>query len=99
MYQCDRRNRLLVRFAGTLAVLKVEAFLRLKRAVDSIDLEAMAASTERSADLELISVCGCERCYIFSLPELYTFRELLDGAKFSLELNSLLHECLHAQPA
>lgn len=94
VFQCDRRNRVLVQFAGQITVLKVDAFLRLKRAVDSVDLTAMAASISRAADFELISVCGCDRCYVLTLPELYAFKELLAGAKFSLTLNSVLHECL-----
>jgi hypothetical protein len=99
VFQCDRRNRLLVHFAGELAVLKVDAFLRLKKAIDSIDLELMATSTERSSDFEIISVCGCNRCYVLTLPELYTFKELLAEAKFAMELNSVLHECFSSQLA
>ncbi|MCJ8167219.1 hypothetical protein MKJ04_20430 [Pontibacter sp. E15-1] len=95
VYQCDRRNRVLIDFAGQLTVLRVDAFLRLKRAVDQVDLEEMALSTSR-ADVELIAVCGCERCYVLTLPELYAFRELLAGAKFCMSLNSVLHECLSA---
>ncbi|MBC5993511.1 hypothetical protein [Pontibacter cellulosilyticus] len=97
VYQCDRRNRLLVHFAGALAVLKVDAFLRLKNAVDSIDLEQMAASTDRASDFEIVSVCGCDKCYVLTLPQLYAFKELLAEAKFTLDLNSMLHECLCTQ--
>ncbi|MBD1396871.1 hypothetical protein H9Q13_06820 [Pontibacter sp. JH31] len=94
VYQCDRKRRLLVNFTGTLSVLKVDAFLRLKQAVDSIDLEQMAANPSRSSDYEIVSVCGCDRCFILSLTELYTLRDLLAGAKFMMELNRMLHECL-----
>lgn len=95
--QCDKRNRLLVDFAGTVSELNVDAFLRLKRAVDSIDLVEMATNITRSSDLEIISVCGCGSVFILALPELYAFKELLAGAKFVLELNSMLHERLSAQ--
>jgi hypothetical protein len=99
IHQCDKRNRLLINFAGSLSTLKVEAFLRLKKAVDSIDLEEMAINTKRSSDLEIISVCGCEQVFILTLPELYAFKELLAGAKFALALNSMLHEYLTVQTA
>ncbi|WP_299824343.1 hypothetical protein [uncultured Pontibacter sp.] len=99
VYQCDRRNRLVVHFDGELAVLKVEAFLRLKKAVDSIDLEVMAASTDRATDFEIISVCGCDKIYVLALPQLCAFKALLAEAKFSLDLNSMLHECLYTQIA
>ncbi|WP_114782459.1 hypothetical protein [Botryobacter ruber] len=94
VYQCDRRNRLLLSFSGSVTVLKLDTFLRLQKAVDAIDLEEMAASTNRASDLEIISVFGCDRCFVLTLPELYALNDLLAGAKFALELNRMLHECL-----
>ncbi|WP_276499210.1 hypothetical protein [Pontibacter litorisediminis] len=94
VYQCDRHNRLLLRFAGELTVLKLDAFLRLKQAVDSIDLDAMASSPDRSSDFGIVTVCGCDRCFVLTLTELHDLKELLAGAKFVLELNRMLHECL-----
>ena len=99
VWQCNKRNRFVLNFAGTESILKVDAFLRLKRTIDSIDLEEMVVNTKRSSDLEIISVCGCDPVFILALPELYAFKELLDGAKFVLELNSMLHERLSAQVA
>lgn len=97
VHQCDKRNRLLLSFAGSVSVLNIDTFLRLKKAVDVIDLQEMATNTRRSSDLEIISVCGCETVFILSLPELHALKELLAGAKFVLQLNSMLHECLSAQ--
>jgi hypothetical protein len=94
IYQCDRKSRLMLSFNGNLNLLKVDTFLRLKKAVDSIDLQQMAANPSRSSDYEIVSVCGCDRCFILTLTELYAFRDLLTGAKFMLELNRMLHECL-----
>ena len=99
VYQCNKRNRLVVDFAGSQTVLKVDAFIRLKKAVDSIDLGDMAVNTGRCSDFELLTVCGCEKLYVLTLPEIYNFKELLGGAKFSLELNSMLHQCLNSQLA
>jgi hypothetical protein len=99
VYQCDRQNRVLVNFAGSATVLKVDAFLRLQKAAESIDLEEMATSTARCTDFEILAVCGCDRCYVLTLAELYAFKDLLNGAKFAMELNSLLHDLLDAQLA
>ncbi len=99
VYQCDRKNRLVVNFAGSFTVLKLDAFLRLYKTVEGIDLETMAISTDRAADVEVISVFGCERCYVLTLSELSAFQDLMAGARFALELNSMLHECLSAMPA
>lgn len=98
VYQCDRRNRLLVQFGGSVEVLKVDTFFRLKKAVDQAFLEAVAA-TSKAPDLELIAVCGCEKCYVLTLTELYAFKELLAQARFVLELNSMLHTYLKPLPA
>jgi len=99
VYQCNRRNRLLLHYAGSHTMLKVETFLRLKKVIDSINLDEMATSTNRSSDVEVIMICGCDRCYVLTLPELIAFKELLAGARFMLELNSMLHQCLHTQVA
>ncbi|MFD2514448.1 hypothetical protein ACFSRY_11265 [Pontibacter locisalis] len=99
VYQCDRRNRLLVQFSGELVELKLDTFLRLKKAVDSINLEQMAVNPHRSSDFEIISVCGCDRCFVLTLPELHDFKELLSEARFMMELNSMLHECFSSQLA
>ncbi len=99
MLQCDRRNRLLLNFSGVLTVLKIETFLRLKKAVDQVDVAQMASSTSRSADVEIITVCGCDSCFVLTLPELVALKELLAGARFMLELNSMLQQCLHAEVA
>jgi hypothetical protein len=99
VYQCDKRNRLILNFAGSQITLKVDAFLRLKNAVDNIDLNSMAVNTNRDSDYELITVCGCDKIYVLTLLEVYSFKELLGGARFALELNSVLHECLHVQLA
>ncbi|GHA76476.1 hypothetical protein [Pontibacter akesuensis] len=97
VYQCDRSNRLILSFAGHATVLKVEAFLRLKRVVDSIDLQAMANSPARCSDYEIVSVCGCDRCFVLTLTELIALKELLASARFMMELNSMLHQCLNAE--
>lgn len=97
VYQCDRRNRLILHFTGQVSTLKLDAFLRLKQAVDRIDLDAMASSPARSSDFDIVTVCGCEHCYVLTLTELYALKELLAGARFVLELNSVLQECLNVE--
>lgn len=92
--QCDRENRILVDFGGHVACYRIDTFRKLKKTVDAIDLQAMAQNADRAADFALVSVFGCERFYVLSLTQVVAFRELLDGAKFMLELNSVLHECL-----
>lgn len=94
VFQCERKNRIVLQFDGSLVSFKVEAFLRLKKIVDRIDLVAMASSTDRSSDLEIIYPVGCERVYVLSLPEVIALKELLAGAKAMLEINSMLHQLI-----
>ncbi|MCC9167676.1 hypothetical protein [Pontibacter harenae] len=94
IYQCDRQNRFLLEFAGSLTVLKVDAFIRLKQIIEKIDLVEMANSTDRSSDVEIIYPVGCDCIYVLTLPEVLSLSELLSGAMAMLTLNSMLHECL-----
>jgi hypothetical protein len=99
VYQCDHLNRLILDFAGEQTVLKLDTFLRLKKVVDNIDLEQMAINPSRASDFEVVSICGCDKCFVLTLPQLHALRELLAEAMFTLQLNSLLHECFHSQMA
>jgi hypothetical protein len=54
----------------------------------------MASDASRAADVEIISLCACENCYVLTLPQVVAFKELLAGAKVMLDLNSIIHERL-----
>lgn len=94
VYQSDLENCLYVEFAGRTVKYKVKCFFRLKAAVDRVDLAQMASRTDRASDVEIISLCACENCYVLTLPQIIAFKELLAGARVMLELNSILHERL-----
>jgi hypothetical protein len=95
VYQSDVENCLYVDFGGRCIRYSLGCFLRLKVLVEKIDLSAMASNPERSSDLEIISPCACEHCYVLTLTEILAFRELLQGAKVMLELNSIIQSKLH----
>lgn len=95
VYQCDEKRCFSVDFGGYVEDFKFPCFLALKRLVDKIDLDAMALDPRKASDIEIISPCGSERCYVLTLPELIEFKELLSGARVMLQLNSILHERLY----
>ncbi len=95
VYQCDRKRSFFIDFAGSVTEFKFPCFVALKRLVDRIDIEAMALNPSKSSDIEVISPCGSERCYVLTLPELIEFQELLEGARVMLQLNSIIHERLY----
>lgn len=99
VYQCDKKRCFAVDFGGYLTEFKLPCFFALKKLVDSIDLESMALDPSKSSDVEIVSPCGCDRCYVLTLPQLLEFRELLSGTRVMLQLNSILHERLYRIPA
>lgn len=95
VYQCDCKGSFAVDFGGYVTEYKIPCFFALKKLLDGIDVEAMALNPENYADIEIISPCGSERCYVLTLTELIEFQELLAGARVMLQLNSILHERLY----
>lgn len=91
--QDDQNWVLVVRFAGTEVSLNLPCFACLKKSVDKIDLQMMAEDVE--SDVEIVTACGCERCYILTLTEAFYLKDLLAGAKTMLELNSIIHSRLY----
>ena len=98
VYQCDRKRCFGVDFGGYMTEYKIPCFFALKKLVDAVDLESMVLNPGKASDIEIISPCGSERCYVLTLPELLQFRELLAGARVMMQLNSILHERLYRIP-
>lgn len=94
VYQSDVENCFYVDFGGRAIKFSILCFFRLKTLVDKVNLPDMAACPERSSDIEIISPCACEHCYVLTLAEIAALKELLAGAKVMLELNSILKERL-----
>lgn len=94
VYQSDVENCFYVDFGGRAIKFGILCFFRLKTLVDRVNLPDMAACPERSSDVEIISPCACEHCYVLTLAEIAALKELLAGAKVMLELNSILKERL-----
>lgn len=95
VYQSDSENCLYVDFGGRAIKFNLLCFIRLKSLVEKVNLEAMATDPKRSSDIEIISPCACEHCYVLTLAEVSALKELLRGAKVMLELNSIIQERLY----
>lgn len=95
VYQSDKKGCFAVDFGGYMTEYKFPCFLALKKLVDGVDILAMVLNPSKSSDIEILSPCGSERCYVLTLPELLEFKELLAGARVMLQLNSILHERLY----
>lgn len=92
--QCNRQNCYLLNFAGETTAFRVNDFLSFKRKVDSIDLEFMLTDTSPGSDFAVIMPHRVSRCFLLTVEDVLSLRELLDGAKFIIELNCMLHSRL-----
>jgi hypothetical protein len=95
VYQCNRQNCFMVEFAGGTSPFKVHDFLALKQRLDAIDVQEMAQNASRAADVAIVMPPRSERCFVLTLTDVLNFRELMQGAKVMLRLNSLVYECFH----
>lgn len=87
VYQCSRKNCYWLEFQDTTTSFRVSDFLSFKKRVDAIDIEKMLCDSSRSSDFEILMPFRTERCFILSVEDILNLRELLDGAKFMIELN------------
>lgn len=95
VYQCNRKNCFWLEFAGGVSSFKIQDFLELKKRVEQIDVVKMAQDTSRVADVVILNLFRSERCFVLTLTDVINLLELLQGAKVMLELNSMIHDCLH----
>ncbi|WP_428657825.1 hypothetical protein [Runella sp.] len=97
-YQCDRSSRITVEFGGYKMAFKINEFLNFKQKVDSVDLHAMIFDLSDESDFEIIEAPQANLSLKLTLCDLVNLRDLLAGAKFMLELNSLLYERIYNVP-
>lgn len=96
VFQCNRRNCFWVEFAGGISPFTLHDFKILKKQIEAINVTEMAQNTDRTADVVILMPHRSERCFVLTLTDVLHFRELLQGAKVMIELNSLVYESLHA---
>ncbi|KAA9325389.1 hypothetical protein [Adhaeribacter soli] len=95
VYQCNRYDVYWVEFAGGFSSFKFSDFFYLKQRVEAIDVVEMAQNPARVADVVVLNPLCSDRCFVLTLTDVLHFRELLQGAKVMIELNSIINESLH----
>jgi hypothetical protein len=95
IYQSDAERCWYVDFAGKVAKFDYRCLLKLKKAVYNIDIEAKLLQTSKDPDVEILFICACDHCYILSLLQIITLKELLEGTFVMLQLNHILQERLY----
>lgn len=94
IYQSDSENCWYIDFSGKLARFDYRNFLKLKKAVYNIDIEGLLMDNTKSADVEIIFICACDHCYVLSLLQIISLKELIEGAFVMLDLNHILNDRL-----
>lgn len=94
VYQCSTRNCYWLEFKGEATAFKVTDFLRFKKNIDALNIEDLLIDSSRSADFTILMPFRCNRCFVLTALELVQLKELLDAARYMIELNSLLAICL-----
>lgn len=99
VYQSNRTNKYFLEFLNYSSFFKPGDFLHFKQQVECINLEKMLQCQSRSGDIALLMPHYSDCCFILSIPDIVDLKELLTGAKFMLQLNSMVHECLYRSMA
>ena len=95
VFQDNQKLCFVVEWQGEKTTFNLPCFFGLKRRVDAVDIEAMLQNPSSNHDFEIIAPCGCDHCFVLSIPEIIEFKNLLSGAKVMMELNSIIYERLH----
>lgn len=94
VYQCNKTNCYILEYSGIATSFKTANFLDFVKQVKSIDIEKMIFSNSAVTDVAILMPPYCDRCFVLTLQDLLNLKELLYGAKFNLQLNSVLNTCL-----
>ena len=97
--QCDSTNSIIINFNGTTTSYKIQEFLIFQRKVNSINVLDMLYDLSDNSDCKLIEASKGNFSKKMTICEIVQLRELLNGTKFALTLNSMLSQVLHTQYA
>ena len=92
IFQNDRRGEFMLEFLGRTTNFKVQEFLHFKKSVDKINLEDLILND--LPDLQIIHHRNTDQLFVVTLCDLVSLKELLNGAKVMLELNSIVNSRL-----
>lgn len=93
-FQCDLTNSIVIEFKGHTLRFSVTDFMTFRRKLRDIDIHKMLFDLSDDFDFIDLEHIKSQLVLKLTLCDLIQFRDLLDGAKFSLELISTIHEIL-----
>lgn len=94
--QCDITERIYVRFGEIQADFRIHEFLNFRRSINNIDIRSKLFNLSDECDFQYIESPRQTFAQNFTLCEVIQLRELINGAHFALELNSVIREALYS---
>ena len=94
VYQCNSKNAFCLEFGNNRSFFKISDFLNFIKKINKIDVAEMAKNTARHADIAIIMPHYTDRCFVLTITDVLNLKDILNGAKFMLQLNSILRECM-----
>lgn len=98
-FQCDKTNRIILRFDTFELSLRIQQFQYLRRSLNQIDIKVRLFDLSDESDHLLVEAPMVNFQKRLTLCEIIQLRELVNGTYFALELNSVLHELLTPSPS
>ncbi|MGV3508058.1 MAG: hypothetical protein ACO1N7_02125 [Sphingobacteriaceae bacterium] len=95
--QCNKTNSYILEYSGVVSSFKARDFIDFIKRINNINLEEMLLSSSRVTDVAVLMPPYSDRCFVLTLTDVLNLKDLLNGAKFALHLNSVLWECLRPQ--
>lgn len=89
-YQCDLTNRIIVQFMELNVHFKVQDFSLFRRKANNVDIRAMLFDLSDAGDCTVLESPANQLSHRLTLCELIQLRDLLNGTRFALELQSML---------
>ncbi|WP_373512616.1 DUF6686 family protein [Persicitalea sp.] len=93
-WQCDLTNRIHLQFGEMEVAFKMRDFSAFRRKIQAVDIQERLYDLSDEGDFEVIEAPQQGLSLQLTLCDLIQLRDLLNGTKFALQLNSLLHEAL-----
>jgi hypothetical protein len=97
--QSNRYHHYVLEFGGSASVFKVRDFFLFRRCVEEINLDEMVQSTSPAADVCVLMPCYTDRCFVLTVNDVLNLTEILRGANFMINLNSMVQETLRGNIA
>ncbi len=94
VWQCDLSNKIYVNFKGSSFAFKIQDFMAFRRKIQAVNIHEMIFNISDQYDFEVLEFPQNQLNLKLSLCDIVQLRELLDGARFAIEMYSMLHEVL-----